>query len=96
MSYDLAPQLEAEICALAKKHGLKKVILFGSRARGTNYERSDVDLAVSGGDTLNFSFDVDEETNTLLMFDVVNLDEHVSEELLSDIKRDGVMLYEKV
>ena len=59
--YNLDARLEKEICALAKKHGLKKVILFGSRARGTNYERSDVDLAVSGGDTLNFSFDVDEE-----------------------------------
>ncbi|WP_353962901.1 nucleotidyltransferase domain-containing protein [Ruminococcus sp.] len=27
----------------------QKVILFGSRARGDNWERSDIDLAVSGG-----------------------------------------------
>lgn len=93
--YNLDARLEKEICALAKKHGLKKVILFGSRARGTNYERSDVDLAVSGGDTLNFSFDVDEETNTLLMFDVVNLDGYVSEELQAEIDRDGVVIYEE-
>ena len=38
-----------EICSLAEKYGLKKVILFGSRARGSYQRASDIDLAVLGG-----------------------------------------------
>ena len=30
------------------------------------------------------------------MFDVVNLDEPVQQELLDSIKREGVVLYEKI
>ena len=70
-------------------------MLFGSRARGDNWERSDVDLAVAGGDVVRFSLDVDEELPMLLMFDVVNLDGPVQPELLEEIQRDGVLLYEK-
>lgn len=38
-----------EIIQLAKKNQVKKVILFGSRARGDYKERSDIDLAFYGG-----------------------------------------------
>lgn len=96
MSYNLDKRVEDDIIKIAKKDGIKKVILFGSRARGTNTERSDIDLAVSGGDILNFYFDVEEETWTLLMFDVINLDEKISDKLQSEIERDGVVLYEEV
>ena len=44
-----------ELIALAQRCGLKKVILFGSRARGDCRERSDIDLAVSGGDIVAHS-----------------------------------------
>lgn len=96
MSYNLDKRVEDDIIKIAKKDGIKKVILFGSRARGTNTERSDIDLAVSGGDILNFYFDVEEETWTLLMFDVINLDKKISDELQAEIERDGVVLYEEV
>ena len=96
MSYDLDKRVEHEIIELAKKYNIEKVILFGSRARGDNHQRSDIDLAVSGGDILNFSFDVDEETWTLLCFDVVNLDRGISKDLQAEIDRDGVVIYEKV
>ncbi len=96
MKYDLDAGVEREIVALAKRYGLQKVVLFGSRARGTNRPRSDIDLAVRGGDVLHFSFAVDEETWTLLCFDVIDLDEKHSEEFLAEIERDGVVLYEKV
>ena len=95
MSYNLNKRVEREIIALAKKHGVRKVVLFGSRARGDNWERSDIDLAVSGGDIGEFREAVDEETWTLLMFDVVNLDSGISAELQAEIDRDGVVLYEK-
>ena len=83
------------IVRLARKYGLSRVVLFGSRACGDNWERSDVDLAVAGGDVVRFSLDVDEEQPILLMFDVVNLDGPVQPELLEEIQRDGVLLYEK-
>lgn len=96
MSYNLNKRVEREIIALAKRHGVRKVILFGSRARGDNWERSDIDLAVSGGDIGEFADAVDEKTWTLLMFDVVNLDRGISAELQAEIDRDGVVLYEEV
>lgn len=96
MKYNLDKRVEDDIIKIAKKDGIKKVILFGSRARGTNTERSDIDLAVSGGDILNFYFDVEEETWTLLMFDVINLDKKISDELKAEIERDGIVLYEEI
>ncbi len=64
--------------------------------RGDNWERSDVDLAISGGNRTMFSLDVDEIENvpTLLMFDVVDLDSECNKDLLASIRRDGVVLYE--
>ncbi|MCI7233992.1 MAG: nucleotidyltransferase domain-containing protein [Oscillospiraceae bacterium] len=96
MKYDLDKRVEDDIIRIAKKNGIEKVILFGSRARGDNKERSDIDLAVSGGNVLDFSYDVEENAWTLLMFDVVALDRNISQELRDEIERDGVVLYEKV
>lgn len=94
---NLPDNVKDKIIELAKKYGIKKVILFGSRARGDNWERSDIDLAISGGDRVRFALDVDEIeiVSTLLMFDVVDLDEPCNEELLESIQRDGIVLYEE-
>lgn len=93
---NLEKSVADEIISLAKRHGVRKVLLFGSRARGTNSDRSDIDLAVSGGNFSDFAFDVDEEVSTLLKFDVVNLDTKLAPEFRAEIERDGVALYEKV
>ena len=85
-----------EIVELAQKYDLQKVILFGSRARGDFQRASDIDLAVSGGNAAMFAVDVEEETSTLLQFDVVNLDLDLQEKLLESIKKEGMVLYEKV
>lgn len=85
-----------EIRKLALKYQLKKVILFGSRARGDYKERSDIDLAIIGGDFNRFTIDVDEETSTLLKYDFVNLEGNVQSELRDSIIQEGVVLYEKV
>ncbi|MBR4151933.1 MAG: nucleotidyltransferase domain-containing protein [Selenomonadaceae bacterium] len=83
---------------LAEKFNLEKVILFGSRARGDNKERSDIDLAIAGdrADCIEFSLAADEEIPTLLMFDFVIIDEHLSPDLRTEIEKDGIILYEKV
>ena len=92
----IKPQVLEEIRELAQKYHLRRVILFVSRARGDYRRTSDFDLAVSGGDIARFALDVEEETSTLLKFDVVDLDHAVQEELLDSIRREGVPVYESV
>ena len=46
MRYDLPERVIRELFSFATKHSVRKIILFGSRARGNNTERSDVDIAV--------------------------------------------------
>ena len=86
----------AQIRSIAEQYDLRSVILFGSRARGDFKERSDIDLAESGGNTSAFALAVDEETDTLLKYDIVDLDRPVDAALLDNIRKDGMILYEKV
>lgn len=85
-----------EIRDLARKYQVKKVILFGSRARGDFRIKSDIDLAVQGGDCVRFMLDVNEETSTLLCFDIINLDEDIQQELRQAIEKEGKVIYEEV
>lgn len=85
-----------EIRIIAEKYDIKKVILFGSRARGDYTRISDIDLAVEGGDVDRFAVDVDECTSTLLKYDIVNLTDTIDMKLLENIRREGKILYEKV
>ena len=85
-----------EIRDLAEKHGLKRVILFGSRARGDYSRASDIDLAVEGGDIVRFALAVDETTSTLLKYDFVTLSDTTDAKLLENIQREGKILYEKI
>ena len=89
-------QVIEEIRILAEKYQIEKIYLFGSRARGDYHRTSDIDLAVSGGDFDRFALDVDEETSTLLRFDIFDLNRSVQQELLDAIEKEGRVLYEKV
>ena len=95
MKYNLSDRILRELSFFAKKYSVTKIILFGSRARGTNTERSDIDIAVYGGDYDHFYWDVKEKIHSLLMFDIVQADELISEELKQEIEKDGVIIYEK-
>lgn len=86
----------SQICNLAETYGVRKVILFGSRARGDHHRSSDIDLAVSGGNVKRFALDVDEDTDTLLTYDVVDLDSDLSAALRNAIDLEGIVLYEEV
>ncbi|MBR4944341.1 MAG: nucleotidyltransferase domain-containing protein [Peptococcaceae bacterium] len=92
----LRPEVIHAIKDLAQNYQITRVILFGSRARGDYRKTSDIDLAVSGGDITRFALDVEEETPTLLKYDIVNLDGPVQEELLASIAKEGKVLYEKI
>lgn len=88
----LPQQTRSELLRFARRCGIHRVVLYGSRARGTNHDRSDIDLAVRGGDTLQFALKVDENVSTLLMIDVIDLGSVLSDELRAEIARDGVIL----
>ena len=89
-------KLFSALAQLACDCGAQKLTLFGSRARGDNHERSDIDLAVYGmpeKQQIVFLSGVD-DLPTLLKFDIVFIDPYTSPDLLAEIDRDGVILYE--
>ena len=96
MAFGMPDKLMREIDAVAVVHGIDRVTLFGSRARGDFRETSDIDLAVTGGDIAGFAVDIEEDTDTLLKFDVVNLDGTVRDDLRRSIEREGRIIHEKV
>ena len=51
---------------------------------------------MKGGDIDRFALDVDEETTTLLEYDIVDLDEPMQTELLESIQKEGKIIYEKI
>lgn len=95
-SFGLNDVVLKQIIDLAQKRDITKVILFGSRARGDFKKKSDIDLAVLGENIAEFSFDVDELTDTLLKYDIVDLNSNISDELLKNIQNEGVVIYEKI
>lgn len=74
---------------LCRDFGAKKVLLFGSRAKGTALERSDIDIAVSGVKEVELLIQEIEELPTLYSVDIVNLDDCTNELLLEDIRQYG-------
>lgn len=95
-SFGLNDIVLKQIIDLAQKRNITKVILFGSRARGDFKKKSDIDLAVLGENVAEFSFDVDELTNTLLKYDIIDLNSNISDELLKSIQNEGIIIYEKI
>lgn len=89
-------QVIKEITALAQKHDIQRVILFGSRARGDYHRASDIDLAVYGGNVLGFSLDVEEQTSTLLTYDVIDMNKNHQAGFVESIEKEGKLLYEKI
>lgn len=78
--------------------GARRVILYGSRARGDAAPRSDIDLAVDApaiddGVWMQME-DVVEEAATLYKIDCVRW-QNAPESLKSNIVRDGKVLYER-
>lgn len=87
-----------QICNLAKRHDVKKVILFGSWASDFFQRTSDIDLALQGENISQFRIDIKEKTYALLTFDVVILilESDLPHELKEAINAEGVLLYEKL
>jgi predicted nucleotidyltransferase len=86
-----------ELRELGKKYEVKSILLFGSRARGQELPKSDIDLAVCGcRNFYDLAYDIDNHTSTLLSFDIINMDDGISEKLKQEIARDGVLIYGEI
>jgi predicted nucleotidyltransferase len=86
-----------EIIQISVRYKAKKVILFGSRARGDNSPVSDYDIAVDAKDLspldkARFSAEV-EDIETLKKIDLLFFD--TQHRWADNIARDGVILYEQ-
>lgn len=95
LTHNIPDRVFKDITAFADANAINKIILFGSRARGTHTERSDIDIAVSGGNIDAFYWDIKEKVHSLLTFDVIDLDKGINDELKKEIEKDGVVIYEK-
>lgn len=96
-AFMLPESLQYPIAALGRRLGAERVVLFGSRARGDERPRSDVDLAVFGLSAQQeapFWNGID-ELPTLLSFDIVFVSPRTSPALLENIEKDGIVLMDK-
>ena len=96
MKYNLPDRVLRELYFFAQKYSIEKLVLFGSRARGTNTERSDIDIAVSGVDNFESLVEKVEELPTLFSVDLVNMDTCRNQLLLEDIRKYGREIYKKI
>ena len=84
----LAKVLE-KVKDLCVKYQAEEIILFGSRAKGTALERSDIDIAVSGVNDFDALEEEIEEIPTLYTVDLLNMDTCRNELILEDIRKYG-------
>lgn len=91
-------KIHEQLCRIGRKNQqIKKIILFGSRAIGDHEEKSDIDLAfvapaMTRGEWATFTFDLEEELDTLLFLDMVRW-EDASSAFKKEIAACGVTLY---
>lgn len=94
--YGLSDSLIEQIKAIAERHGVLKLVLFGSRARGDFRANSDIDLAVYGllpRNEMSFLSDLD-DLPTLLKIDTVFVRRNTDPDFLKEIEESGVELLE--
>lgn len=89
--------LYSSLAELSCQCGAQRLVLFGSRARGDNSPRSDIDLAVydmPANRRSHFWLEA-QELPTLLKLDIVHITPTTDADFLHSIEKDGVTLYEK-
>lgn len=90
--------LNAIVDKLRDLPNVKKAVLFGSRARGDNTDRSDYDIAIYGDLTLydkaTLRYFCDNELATLHKIDLIFMQNDLPHALNENIKKDGVTIYE--
>jgi predicted nucleotidyltransferase len=97
---DVGERIRQMVDLLCERLDPQRVILFGSRARGTDSKGSDIDLAVEGISKLSLREErrlkekID-EVSGLLSVDLLFLDDLEDEDMKKVIRETGVVMYEK-
>ncbi|HBE81009.1 MAG TPA: hypothetical protein DDW65_24955 [Firmicutes bacterium] len=98
MPQQLSEKLMQAIQVMGRDYLIRKIVLFGSRARGEAKPTSDIDLAVYAlpgfTDQGRFASRLD-DLETLLKIDLVYVDEATDRKLLDNIRQEGVVIYEQ-
>jgi uncharacterized protein len=99
MSFYLDTKIITGLKNIAENYPVSRIVLFGSRARGDNNPRSDIDIAVY---TLpefdckgHFTSDI-EELETLLKVDLTFINNDTDCVLIRNIENEGVVIYERL
>lgn len=96
--YGIEEEIYNEMLEIFKQiNEITKVILFGSRAKNTYKPTSDIDLAVELTDDnkkLVLIRKLD-DMRCALKFDVLNIKYIRNEQLINDIKNEGIIIYNK-
>ena len=77
---------------------IHSVIIYGSRAKGTNREGSDIDLTLTGSISFSVLREIEDELDELLLpysFDLSIYEDLGHEALLDHIRRVGKIFYER-
>ncbi len=87
-----------ELSTIGAEMGVRRLVLFGSRARGDHRSKSDYDIAVFGSLTevekAKLLGKID-EIETLKKIDLVFADDTGSEDLLERVETEGLVFYEE-
>lgn len=99
MKYGLKEQIIAQInAAFARYPEVEQVILYGSRAKGTYKNGSDIDLTLKGHDlNLKVINQISNDLDELLLpysFDISIFSQISNPDLVDHINRVGVVFYE--
>ena len=98
LKYGLSDNVITSLCEVFKKYPLiEEVILYGSRAKGTYHNGSDIDLAVFSkemGDNIFSQLwnDID-MLPIIYKIDVLHFDKLQNEELKNNIQKSNVVFY---
>lgn len=94
---NLEKRIIDEIINISSKYKhINKIILFGSRARGDNSPKSDIDLAIYADESvLEFIEDIEINVNTLLEFDFSDMNSICDEFFIQQVEKEGKVIYEK-
>lgn len=84
-----ADEVIKKVAEFCKEFGASEVVLYGSRAKGTAFENSDIDIAVLGAKNFDKLLEKVENLETLYSVDLLNMDTCKNELLLEEIKRYG-------
>lgn len=100
IDFNLDKNILKEIIEISEKHpNIKRLVLFGSRARKDNLSKSDIDLAIylddNSSNLLDFIYDIENNTTTLLEFDFSNMNEIKDELFIKQVEQEGITIYEK-